>query len=120
MTSQPESSSTTYTSLDRKRKEIRLLEIVSVDPHVTLKLHVVSLIDEPVFSALSYVWGYSHIWVDIRADGAAISVTQNFVDAVRDVHCRWTSKDLDRPLESRRLWADAVCINQKDTTEKNF
>ncbi|XP_024394753.1 heterokaryon incompatibility protein 6, OR allele [Physcomitrium patens] len=120
MTSQPESSSTIYTSLDRTRKEIRLLEIVSADPDVTLKLHVASLVDEPVFSALSYVWGYPPVWVDIRADGAAISVTQNFVDAVRDVHRLWTSKGLDRPLESRRLWADAVCINQEDVTEKNF
>ena len=109
-----------YTSLDRTRKEIRLLEIVSVDPDVTLKLHVASLVNEPVFSALSYVWGYPPVWVDIRADGAAISVTQNFVDAVRDVHRFWTSKGLDRPLESRRLWADAVCINQEDVTEKNF
>ena len=91
-----------------------------MDPDVTLKLHVASLVDEPVFSALSYVWGYPRVLVDIRADGAAISVTQNFVDAVRDVHRFWTSKGLDRPLESRRLWADAVCINQEDVTEKNF
>jgi hypothetical protein len=45
-----------YTTLDTCRDEIRLLEITSVEP-VVCKLSIVSLLDEPEFSALSYTWG---------------------------------------------------------------
>lgn len=113
-------SASIYTPLHRGRKEIRLLEIVSVEPEITFKTHVVSLLDEPVFTALSYVWGYPPTWVEVIVDGAKVPVTENLINAVKDIHTLWAQQHPKRTLESTRLWADAICINQQDVVEKGF
>lgn len=38
-------------------RQIRLLQITSTKPEIVCRLEVVSLEDEPAYSALSYVWG---------------------------------------------------------------
>lgn len=113
-------SSSIYTPLHRGRKEIRLLEIVSVEPEIAFKTHVISLHDEPVFTALSYVWGYPPTWVDVTVDGAKISVTENLTNAVKDIHSLWAQQLPQITLNSKRIWADAICINQHDVVEKGF
>lgn len=113
-------SASIYTPLHGGRKEIRLLEIVSVEPDITLKTHVVSLLDEPVFTALSYVWGSPPTWVGVDVDGAKIPVTENLTNAVRDIHNLWAQEHPEKNLEAMRLWADAICINQQDVVEKGF
>lgn len=109
-----------YTPLDRARKQIRLLEIISVEPQFTFKLHVASLLDKPVFSALSYVWGYPPLFADVIVDGVAVSVTQNLIDAVTDIYRHETRSTPGQLSGPRMLWADAICINQEDVAEKNF
>lgn len=113
-------SASIYTPLHRGRKEIRLLEIVSVEPDITFKTHVVSLLDEPIFTALSYVWGFPPTWVGVNVDGAKIPVTESLTNAVKDIHHLWAQERPDEILESMRLWADAICINQQDVVEKGF
>lgn len=61
------------------------------------------------YEALSYTWGSSVFSHDIRCNGLEYSVTANLHAAL--VHLRHT----DVP---RRLWIDALCINQYDVTEK--
>lgn len=113
-------SASIYTPLHRGRKEIRLLEIVSVEPEIAFKTHVVSLLDDPIFTALSYVWGYPPTWVDVIVDGAKTPVTENLTNAVKDIYALWAQQHPKRILESMRLWADAICINQQDVVEKGF
>ena len=109
-----------YSPLDPSREEIRLVEIISTTPSIVCKLSTVSLHDELVFSALSYVWGDPTITQFITVDGTPVSVTTNLASAIRDVYYHWTEGSLsDGPVQSRRLWADAICINQKDNKEKS-
>lgn len=109
-----------YSSIHRSRKETRLIEIIAVEPQIIFKLHIVSLLDEPVFSALSYVWGDPTVTVDITVNGSTLSVTRNLALAVLDIHRYWTSQTSGPPVDQRRLWADGVCINQKDIQDKNY
>jgi hypothetical protein len=112
-------SSLWYSPLDPTRREIRLLEIISTSPEVVCRLKVVSLDEKPVFSALSYMWGDPSIKSDIVLNGTALPVTLNLAQALKDVAYHWTNGQFGGGLESKNLWADAVCINQRDDQEKN-
>jgi hypothetical protein len=62
------------------------------------------------YEALSYTWGDADITVPILLHGIPHPVTINLELALR--HIRYE----DRP---RIMWIDALCINQKDISEKN-
>ncbi|KAF2110990.1 heterokaryon incompatibility protein-domain-containing protein [Lophiotrema nucula] len=109
-----------YRPLDPARQEIRLIEIVSTEPDIVCRLSVVSLLDKPDFFALSYVWGNVEDTQEIFVDGRRIAVTRNIAGALGDVFYHWNKGGASHtPKHSRRLWADAICINQQDTTEQN-
>ncbi|KAF2679838.1 HET-domain-containing protein [Lentithecium fluviatile CBS 122367] len=109
-----------YSVLDTSRQEIRLIEIISTAPDIVCELSTVSLLGDPAFSALSYVWGDAAVTEAITVNGTPLSVTTNLANAIRDVHYHWTQGALhDQPVQSRRLWADGICINQSDDQEKN-
>ncbi|KAK7743836.1 hypothetical protein SLS53_003855 [Cytospora paraplurivora] len=74
----------------------------------TLQVH--RLADSPPYEAISYVWGEIDLCYEIKCDGRPLSITQNLRDALRQ--CR-------RPDRARVLWADFICINQLDETEKS-
>lgn len=61
------------------------------------------------YSAISYVWGDRSAIDTIRCNGVPTSITKNLADALR----RFRS-----PQKIKRLWADALCINQDDAKEK--
>jgi hypothetical protein len=76
-------------------------------------------IAEPAFEALSYTWGSDETQQVVQVvplqrsgnRGSQISVRRNVYDALtylRDCHT------------PRTLWIDAICINQKDLTERNL
>ncbi|KAM3525505.1 hypothetical protein NHJ13051_003937 [Beauveria bassiana] len=99
---------------------IRVLELrasTSVDAALSCRLRVQTITDEP-YEALSYVWGkptvfHSTIWcVDEDhpdAQGGVLHIGANLATALRAY----------RPLyHARRIWADAVCIQQDDLDER--
>lgn len=61
------------------------------------------------YEAISYVWGDSKHTVDVWCNGLRVSITVSLADALRNFR---------HPSEPRLLWADALCINQKDDQEK--
>ncbi|KAF6829584.1 ankyrin and het domain-containing protein [Colletotrichum plurivorum] len=61
-------------------------------------------------TALSYVWGSGEKPCQILLDGQAFAITRSLHDALRDM------RDGTRV---RRVWADALCINQLDIPERN-
>jgi hypothetical protein len=63
----------------------------------------------PEYEALSYVWGTSKERVDIICNGQAIKITRNLGEALQRVRLG------DRP---RLIWADALCINQRNIEER--
>jgi hypothetical protein len=98
--------------LHLERDEIRTLTLKrgDLEDPVTCALHTVSLADQPIYTALSYVWGDPTLRLPIDVDGIPFSATKNLKLALQ--HIRKTDRD-------EVLWVDAVCINQTDIDERN-
>lgn len=106
-------ASTIYTPLNSARKEIRLVRVapsqnLSERPNCTLE--VVSLESQPEFDAISYVWGDPLITKPIILNETNWQITTNLEAGLR--HFR-------DPIREKRLWADAICINQSDLAERS-
>jgi hypothetical protein len=99
--------------LNPDKSKIRLLTISSGtdrdELHCSLK--VVSLLPNPKFEALSYVWRDATVKHDISLENAPFQVTSSLHSAL------YRLRQLSQP---RIIWADALCINQCDTREKNY
>ncbi|KAH6629949.1 heterokaryon incompatibility protein-domain-containing protein [Chaetomium sp. MPI-SDFR-AT-0129] len=83
-------------------------------------------IDGEAYEAVSYVWGNTKNRRTITIDGATLSVTASLhgsLTAFReygpvDLGDSSSSADGKPPAKRRRLWADALCINQDDLSER--
>jgi hypothetical protein len=99
-------------------ESIRLLYIHPgrIDDRIECNLVMRSLdVEEPHFDALSYHWGVQQAgdhaaWGQIRCDGKIKTVTQNLFEAL---------KVMRHPEQTQILWADAVCIDQSNVSERN-
>ncbi|WQF80958.1 Putative heterokaryon incompatibility [Colletotrichum destructivum] len=101
-----------YTSSLQGRR-IRLLSFRQrhcPDRDLPLEVHLSEhSLDVAEFDALSYVWGDSHPKRRLICNGKHFDVRESLYEALieyRHRHC------------NRRLWADAICINQNDDVEK--
>jgi hypothetical protein len=66
----------------------------------------------PRYSALSYVWGEPQFKDVILIDGKRLAITNSLGIALRRL----------RPVAGQpalRIWIDQICINQRDTVERN-
>ncbi|CAH0027526.1 unnamed protein product [Clonostachys rhizophaga] len=106
-----------YQPLNAFRQEIRLIEVLSIEEPIVCQLSVVSLLEKPRYSALSYVWGDAANKETIMVNGMMVPVTVNLKAALRHFGRHWKSFNPGRNLSSMRIWADALCINQNDTDE---
>lgn len=99
-------------NLNHTQKEIRrvILQPVNQGSSITCSLDKVSLFDDPEYEALSYVWGNPNTRENIALDSSPFSVTQNLAVALH--HLRL-------PKKPRKLWIDAICINQSNVEERN-
>ncbi|PQE32650.1 heterokaryon incompatibility protein [Rutstroemia sp. NJR-2017a WRK4] len=101
-----------YEPLDREAHEFRLLRLfpsTDFEAEIHCQLFHSSLNDHPPYEALSYVWGDPNGTVAIRLHEVDHHVTVNLALALRYLRL---------PEKTRIIWADAVCINQKDDIEK--
>ena len=98
--------------LNHREKEIRrvILQPTNLGLSITCSLDKVSLADKPEYEALSYVWGNSTTRQDIMVDNLPFSATQNLAVALQH---------LQLPDKPRKLWIDAICINQSNVEERN-
>ncbi|KAI9646929.1 hypothetical protein NHQ30_004929 [Ciborinia camelliae] len=98
--------------LDISLQEIRclILQPLSAGTTIQCSVEIISLLSHPEYEALSYVWGDASIQRTIVFNEIPFPVTQNLSIALH--HLRLP----DRP---RRLWVDALCINQGDVQERN-
>lgn len=104
-----------YQSLDRTRREIRILELLPHNHKLSkfrpaCRVSRVSLDDNPPFSALSYVWGDQNDKRTILVDKQPSKVTRNLFEAMLEL----------RQSTSLFIWIDAICINQDDNEEKGW
>ncbi|KAG4428186.1 hypothetical protein IFR05_016330 [Cadophora sp. M221] len=92
---------------------IRILELFPGEGTDVIKcsLSVTERETAPPFEAISYAWGSGTNTRVISCENRKLKVTTNLRDAL------WKIRD---PVKSRLLWADAVCINQKDIKERGY
>lgn len=92
--------------------EIRVLLLLpgSFDDPIECRLLVQSIEARPQYDALSYQWGDPTDVRNITLDNDhAFPITVSLDNALRHLRLK---------TEIRRLWADAICINQNDRNER--
>jgi hypothetical protein len=125
----------TYSPLDSGESQIRLLTIPprfqsfmgrqmtgpltgSISHHYlpmsdqSRRGRFVRVVQLPVYTALSYVWGDAARSHEILIDKKRLPITANLHNALRDI---WQASG---GMETR-VWADAICINQDDPSERS-
>ncbi|KAF5689621.1 heterokaryon incompatibility protein het-6 [Fusarium denticulatum] len=113
-----------YQPLNKDKRGISLLEILPITPDnkVNCKLHTVLLTPDLYYTCISYVWGDPNVTEDIVVDGVTRQVTVNLATALRHLKQHWIDieRKSDPELDTSKflLWADALCINQKDDSER--
>lgn len=97
--------------------EIRLLELLpgtgddDDDDVVRVKLHSAPIDRLPPFEAISYCWGDPTDVIAILCNGEPLDITVSLHGALRRFRP-------ERGQKSRTIWADAICIQQTNLTEK--
>jgi Heterokaryon incompatibility protein (HET) len=92
--------------------QIRLLKLHpgnSEDILITT-LATVDLLKAPPFEALSYVWGGYHERRSLQINGCAVEIHEGLFNAIHT---------LRSSTFERLIWADAICINQSDNSERS-
>ena len=102
-----------YRQLNVTLNEIRLLDVSAGSGTDLVRCSVrhapLSPESKPEYETVSYVWGDARHRSVIQLDNLLVSVPASSEAALRR---------LRQPTQSRRLWIDAICINQNDTKER--
>ncbi|KAK8121795.1 hypothetical protein PG984_010465 [Apiospora sp. TS-2023a] len=108
--------STSYPYAPLRGDEIRYLTLHALDESVGVvkcSLRHASLHDlEGQYTALSYAWGDASVTETIHVMGHPFNVTTNLADCLRQLATTPKYQEIS-------LWVDAICINQRDTDERN-
>ena len=110
----PNGNQEIYQSLDKARREIRLVLLDPLlDPSGKLQCRLITsdLDDCKPFSALSYCWGDENFTVPILVNGHEHQITTNLADFLQRMRQKMENLEL--------LWVDALSINQNDIEERN-
>lgn len=87
----------------------------SIDHDIRGKLAVFDLSNAPDYDALSYTWGGPGRRIDIQLNDQPFSISQNLYDALKQLAVSRHHSGAPH----RRIWIDAICINQTDNEEKS-
>ncbi|KAL8721251.1 MAG: hypothetical protein Q9225_002028 [Loekoesia sp. 1 TL-2023] len=108
-------SETLYTYQPLKSKaSIRLLKLGCRDSNearkVDCEVFEVELSTQPKFEAISYTWGKPPFTANLETPSGSIRIPQNLANALQQLTPR------ENPSY---LWADAVCIDQSNNSERS-
>lgn len=107
------SAATRYQYLPLQENSIRLVKILpGQEPLIKCEIVYATLGQNiPLYTALSYAWGDSHDKLAIDLGGAYMRVTVSLHGALHA---------LRQKQQSTLVWADALCINQRDKVEQGL
>ncbi|KAJ8118221.1 hypothetical protein ONZ43_g4038 [Nemania bipapillata] len=100
--------------------DIRLLIVLPGNGTLECRLHQMPLAKEPVFRALSYVWGSSGEMEEILLEGEPFKVTRNLYEALYQLRTEQPGPSLELGDPGDYFWIDAICLNQEDVEEKSL
>ncbi|EMD85926.1 hypothetical protein COCC4DRAFT_202603 [Bipolaris maydis ATCC 48331] len=103
-----------YTGLPSPTEDCKYIRVIELLPgtrqdDVVCRLLQVELREGLKYEALSYVWGDMSQTTPIQVDDLTLQIGESLRSALMD---------LRRPMESRVLWADAICIDQSNIHER--
>lgn len=102
---------TCYSSLDMEAAQFRIFALLPgyelVPICCTFSTH--SLYENPTYETISYAWGDAHDTESIFVDETRLEIPRSLATCLR--HLRNAS-------DAMMLWADAICIDQKNNQEK--
>jgi hypothetical protein len=101
-------------------RQIRILVLQKPQWHgdVTYGFRVVDLERQPIYAALSYVWGESQTLADIQLGNRRCRVTKNLHNALTRLQAI-LSANSNQSAAPLAIWADQLCINQENTDERS-
>ncbi|KAI1378382.1 heterokaryon incompatibility protein-domain-containing protein [Hypoxylon crocopeplum] len=106
----------TYKSLSPRGAKTRILELYpardSNEP-LRCRLRETDIHVDPYYEALSYTWGVPQFTEDLLIEEGGKWALMRITSNLRDALFRFRL-----PLDVRKLWVDALCINQQDDEEK--
>ncbi|KAI0531713.1 heterokaryon incompatibility protein-domain-containing protein, partial [Xylaria digitata] len=106
-----------YQPLDRGKREFRLARIKPAphsehdDDPIEVTLEHASLNSPPAFTALSYTWGDEEDEDTILVNAIPTTARRNLHNALLQLRKR---------VLDGWIWIDAICIDQKDDTERSW
>ncbi|MCJ1388748.1 hypothetical protein MMC18_001597 [Xylographa bjoerkii] len=104
-----------YTSLGSRSNTIRLIDLFPASDQfeeIRCMLFEVELDEQVPYEALSYTWGPDYTTrTPIRLNGYTFLVSQSLGTILREL------RNMQKAVK-RRLWIDAICINQEDMTDR--
>jgi hypothetical protein len=107
-----------YKPLDESRQEIRLLRVYPYrEPGgiVHCVLETTSLLEAPLYNAVSYVWGDPTETAPVVCNFTAVYITRSLEKALRHMRTKYLVDDETTLM----LWVDGLCINQQDLAERS-
>ncbi|KAH8744240.1 heterokaryon incompatibility protein-domain-containing protein, partial [Hyaloscypha sp. PMI_1271] len=103
-----------YDPLNFQRQQLRIVTLLPGRRSTPLECTIATVdlgSDELVYEALSYEWGDpAGARMEILLDGRRFLVRKNLWSAMKHIRNR---------TKMRRLWIDAICINQEDLSERS-
>ncbi|KAI0400624.1 heterokaryon incompatibility protein-domain-containing protein [Xylaria palmicola] len=107
----PDSRSIRVLSLRQSSEDHERPDMSIRTGEVCCEMSVIALAASEQFDALSYVWGDPSVRdSSMICNGERIDITPNLWAALTHIWRNWPKK---------RLWVDAICINQNDIQERN-
>ncbi|KAF2850889.1 HET-domain-containing protein, partial [Plenodomus tracheiphilus IPT5] len=96
----------------RSPRHIRLLKLLPGEGGTWLRCSLVEVHLETnlPYQAISYAWGDANDQRSVLCKGKFINITRNLLDALTVFR---------HPEAARYLWADAICINQRNEEERS-
>jgi hypothetical protein len=108
----PESTSSSYKHQELRQNQIRLLTTKCIDGSVEIEIDQYTLTEDLGYDAISYVWGSVPASVTAKCNGRPLVVTSTALEMLHYLHRYQTN------TTARKIWIDAICINQEDEEEK--
>lgn len=106
---QPDPKKADHVADSRPRFRLLILNPGQHFDELTCSLQICDLAAAPDFEAISYAWGDYTDTCDILCLGRRLQITRSLASPLRRFRL---------PIEQRVLWADAICIDQKNIQER--
>jgi hypothetical protein len=105
---------TSYNHQKLRQGQIRLLTTKWINGSIEIEIDRYTLTENLDYDAVSYVWGSAPASVTVKCNGRPLVVTSTALEMLHCLHQYQTN------TTTRKIWIDAICINQEDEQEKGI